>query len=116
MPFDRLTGRQTGFAFATLTTAENVATTITTLNGTSFKGKTLQLTPARAEWPRPKPMAETKTVVESGRNLVRNIGNSTKKDIEALFARFGPLTETKMPVGRLKGRQTWFAFVTFRTA
>ena len=59
MPVDRLTGRHMGSAFMTLTTAENAATAISTLNGTSFKGRTLHLTPARAEWPRqsrwPKP-------------------------------------------------------------
>ena len=72
--------------------------------------------PARAKWARPKPMAETKTVVEAGRILVRNIGNFTKRDIKTLFARLGPLTETKMPVDRLTKRQVGFAFVTFTTA
>ena len=110
MPVDRLTGRHMGSAFMTLTTAENAATAISTLNGTSFKGRTLHLTHARAEWPRPKPMAEP------GRIFVRNIGNSTKKDIEALFARFGALTESKMPVDRPTKRQTGIAFVTFTTA
>ena len=61
-------------------------------------------------------MAETKTVVEAGRILVRNIGNFTKRDIKTLFARLGPLTETKMPVDRLTKRQVGFAFVTFTTA
>ena len=107
-PVEKLTGRQTGFAFVNLTTAENAATTISTLNRTSFKGRTLPLDPAKAEWPKPKPIAE------AGRIFVRNISNSTQKDIEALFARFGPRTETKIPVGRLTRRQTGFAFVTFR--
>ena len=61
-------------------------------------------------------MAETKTVVEAGRILVRNIGNFTKRDIKTLFARLGPLTETKMPVDRLTKRQVGSAFVTFTTA
>ena len=91
IPVDRLTGRHTGSAFVTLTTAKNAATATSTLNGTSFKGRMLHLTPARAEWWRPKQMTE------SGRIFVRNIGNSTKKDIKALFARFGQLMEIKIP-------------------
>jgi RNA recognition motif-containing protein len=116
MIFDRLTRRQTGFVFVTLTTAKNAATAISTLNGVSYKGRSLQLIPARAKWPRPKPMAKNKTVVEPGRSLVKKIGNSTKNDIKALIAKFGPLTETKIPIDRLTKRQTGYVFVTFMTA
>ena len=55
-------------------------------------------------------------MTETKRILVRNIGDSTKRDIETLFARFGPLTEIKMPIDRLTRRQAGFAFVTFKTA
>ena len=55
-------------------------------------------------------------MTETKRILVRNIGNSAKRDIETLFARFGPLTEIKMPINRLTKRQVGFAFVTFKMA
>ena len=55
-------------------------------------------------------------MTETKRILVRNIGNSAKRDIETLFARFGPLTEIKIPINRLTKRQVGFAFVTFKMA
>ena len=61
-------------------------------------------------------MTETKTAIIPGKIFVRNLSHLTaKKDIKALFARIGPLTETKMSVDKLK-RQLGFVFVTFKTA
>ena len=61
-------------------------------------------------------LAETKTARVPGRILIRNLSHRTaKKDIETLFTRIGPLTETSMAVNRLK-RQIGFAFMTFKTA
>ena len=61
-------------------------------------------------------LAETETAREPGRILIRNLDlSASKKDIEALFTKFGPLTENKMPTDRLK-RHTGFAFATFKTA
>ena len=55
-------------------------------------------------------------MTETKRILMRNVGNSTKRDIETLFAGFGPLTEMNMPINRLARRQAGFAFVTFKMA
>ena len=60
-------------------------------------------------------LAEIETTRGPGRILARNLDRPTsKKDIEALFAKFGPLTENKMPTN--KKRQTGIAFVIFKTA
>ena len=61
-------------------------------------------------------MAETNTVRERNRILVKNIGHSAQKDINAWFARLGPITETKMLFDRMTRRQTGFVFVTLTTA
>ena len=45
MPVNRLKKRQTGFAFVTFKTAKRMATATSTLKGTGFKGRTLNLTP-----------------------------------------------------------------------
>ena len=61
-------------------------------------------------------MTETKMAIIPGKIFVRNLSHQTaKKDIEAMFARIGPLTKTKVAVEKLK-RQLGFAFVTFQTA
>ena len=59
-------------------------------------------------------LAETETIGESGRIFVRNLSYSTtEEDIEELFVKFGPLTETSLPIDRLTRKQKGFAFVTF---
>ena len=61
-------------------------------------------------------MIKRNNTVVPGRIFVRNLSYLTaKKDIEALFAKFGPLTENKMPTDRLK-RQMGMAFATIKTA
>ena len=52
MPINRLTRRQAGFAFVTFKTAKHGATATSTLNGTGFQGRTLELTPNAREAPR----------------------------------------------------------------
>ena len=48
-------------------------------------------------------LAKPETTRGPGRILLRNLDHSTsKKDIEALFTKFGPLTESKMQPDRLK--------------
>ena len=60
--------------------------------------------------------AKTKTAREPGRILIRKLDLSTsKKNIMALFAKFGPLTDNNMPTNRLT-KNTGLAFVTFKTA
>jgi len=59
-------------------------------------------------------LADVENVGESGRIFVRNLPYSaTEEDISELFSKFGPLTETNVPVDRLTRKYKGFAFVTF---
>eukprot|EP00090_Calanus_glacialis_P001961 TRINITY_DN11462_c0_g1_i3.p1 TRINITY_DN11462_c0_g1~~TRINITY_DN11462_c0_g1_i3.p1 ORF type:complete len:820 (-),score=288.95 TRINITY_DN11462_c0_g1_i3:42-2501(-) len=59
-------------------------------------------------------LAEVETVGESGRIFVRNLSyTATEEDISDMFTKFGPLTETSVPVDRLTRKYKGFAFVTF---
>ena len=60
--------------------------------------------------------AETKTFRGPKRICVRNIGHPAKKNIEALFTRFGSITETNMPIDRVTERRAKFAFMTIMMA
>jgi len=59
-------------------------------------------------------LAGVETVGESGRIFVRNLSyTATEEDIAELFNKYGPLTETNVPVDRLTRKYKGFAFVTF---
>jgi len=59
-------------------------------------------------------LAGVETVGESGRIFVRNLSyTATEEDISELFSKYGPLTETSVPVDRLTRKYKGFAFVTF---
>jgi len=59
-------------------------------------------------------LAGVETIGESGRIFVRNLPyTATEEDIIDLFTKFGPLTETSVPVDRLTRKYKGFAFVTF---
>ena len=136
MAFDRLK-RQIGFAFVTFKTAEHETNAISALNGTSLQGRKLHLLPSIAREPSRASLQRDATVEETPRRsgqsqhqatlaeiettqepdsiLVRNLDCPTsKKDIEVLFAKFGPITVNKMPTNNR--RQTEIAFVTLGTA
>ena len=54
------------------------------------------------------------TVGESGRIFIRNLPyTATEDDITELFSKYGPLTETTVPVDRNTRKYKGFAFVTF---
>ena len=54
------------------------------------------------------------SVGESGRIFIRNLPYSaTEDDISALFSKFGPLSETTVPVDKNTRKYKGFAFVTF---
>jgi len=54
------------------------------------------------------------SVGESGRIFIRNLPYSaTEDDISSLFSKFGPLSETTVPVDRNTRKYKGFAFVTF---
>jgi len=54
------------------------------------------------------------TVGESGRIFIRNLPYSaTEDDISNLFSKYGPLTETTVPVDKNTRKYKGFAFVTF---
>ena len=129
--------RQMGFAFVTFKMAEHATNAISALNGTSFQGREFHLLPSIAKEP-PRPslqrdatagetsrrsgqsqhgatLAKIKMTREPGRIFGHNLGLSTsKKDIKALFAKFGPITKNKMHTNYR--RQTRIAFVTLGTA
>ena len=71
--------------------------------------------------PRPKgnheaALAETKTVGGSGRIFITHLNYSTtEEDSGTLLGKFGPLTETNLPIDQLTGEGKGFAFVTFTT-
>ena len=50
---DRVTGKSRGFAFVTMTTDEEAATAISTLNGKSIEGRTITVNEARPREERP---------------------------------------------------------------
>ncbi|GLH00023.1 Heterogeneous nuclear ribonucleoprotein 87F [Gryllus bimaculatus] len=53
-------------------------------------------------------------VAESGRIFVRNLAYTMKEDdLEALFAKYGPLTEVIMPIDRFSRKPKGFAVITF---
>jgi len=59
-------------------------------------------------------MDGVETVGESGRIFARNLPyTATEEDITELFSKFGPLTETTVPVDRNTRKYKGFAFVTF---
>ena len=50
---DRVTGKSRGFAFVTMTTDEEAATAISTLNGKNIEGRTISVNEARPREERP---------------------------------------------------------------
>jgi len=59
-------------------------------------------------------LANTETIGESGRIFVRNLPYGlTEDDLSELFSKYGPLTETNVPVDRLTRKTKGFAFITF---
>ena len=59
-------------------------------------------------------LAGVESVGESGRIFIRNLPYSaTEDDISVLFSKFGPLSETTVPVDKNTRKYKGFAFVTF---
>ncbi|CAH1801245.1 unnamed protein product [Owenia fusiformis] len=57
---------------------------------------------------------ELETIAESGRLFLRNLPYVCKEeDIEQMFSKYGPLTETHLPVDKHTKKVMGFAFVTF---
>ncbi|XP_076107171.1 putative RNA-binding protein 19 isoform X1 [Mytilus galloprovincialis] len=53
-------------------------------------------------------------IADTGRLFVRNLPYICKdEDIEALFSKFGPLTETHLPIDTLTKKLKGFAFITY---
>lgn len=53
-------------------------------------------------------------LLDSGRLFVRNLSYScTEADLEALFSKYGPLSEIHFPIDKLTKKPKGFAFVTF---
>ncbi|XP_065830470.1 probable RNA-binding protein 19 [Oscarella lobularis] len=57
---------------------------------------------------------EEEPIADSGRLFVRNLSYTcTEEELGELFGRFGPLTETFVPVDRVTKKPMGFAFVTY---
>ena len=69
----------------------------------------------QSKWAKQEAALEgVETVGESGRIFVRNLPYSaTEEDITELFSKYGPLTETNVPVDKNTRKYKGFAFVTF---
>ncbi|XP_054853007.1 probable RNA-binding protein 19 [Eublepharis macularius] len=57
---------------------------------------------------------EEEDLTESGRLFVRNLPyTSTEEDLEGIFSKYGPLSETHFPIDSLTKKPKGFAFVTY---
>ena len=58
--------------------------------------------------------SEPESITESGRIFVRNLSYSaSEEDLEDLFGRFGPVTETSIPLDRVSNKPRGVAFISF---
>ncbi|XP_053135634.1 probable RNA-binding protein 19 isoform X2 [Hemicordylus capensis] len=66
-------------------------------------------------WQRPrKDDEEEEDLSDSGRLFVRNLPyTSTEEDLEAVFSKYGPLSEIHFPIDSLTKKPKGFAFVTY---
>ncbi|KAG9487099.1 hypothetical protein GDO78_007137 [Eleutherodactylus coqui] len=63
---------------------------------------------------RPKDSELQEDLSDSGRLFVRNLPYScTEADLEALFSKYGPISEIHFPIDKLTKKPKGFAFVTF---
>eukprot|EP00092_Neocalanus_flemingeri_P005693 GFUD01006132.1.p1 GENE.GFUD01006132.1~~GFUD01006132.1.p1 ORF type:complete len:823 (-),score=279.43 GFUD01006132.1:129-2597(-) len=122
----RLPPKIKGIAFAGFTTEKEMKTALN--KHKSFCGehqiqvfkhtarsKIVEAAEPASKWSEQEAALEgVETVGESGRIFVRNLPyTATEEDISDLFSKFGPLTETTVPVDRLTRKYKGFAFVTF---
>ena len=58
--------------------------------------------------------AEPESIAESGRLFIRNLSFlTTEEQLTELFGKFGPLTESTIPLDKTTGRPTGLGFVTY---
>ena len=69
----------------------------------------------KSKWAKQEEALEgVETVGESGRIFVRNLPyTATEDDITSLFSKYGPLSETTVPIDKNTRKFKGFAFVTF---
>lgn len=65
-------------------------------------------------WERSSKEAEPESIAESGRLFIRNLSFlTTEEQLTELFGKFGPLTESTIPLDKTTGRPTGLGFITY---
>jgi multiple RNA-binding domain-containing protein 1 len=65
-------------------------------------------------WERSSKEAEPESIAESGRLFIRNLSFlTTEEQLAELFGKFGPLTESTIPLDKTTGKPTGLGFITY---
>ena len=65
-------------------------------------------------WERSSKEAEPESIAESGRLFIRNLSFlTTEEQLTELFGKFGPLTESTIPLDKTTGKPTGLGFITY---
>lgn len=114
MPLDRETGRSRGFAFVTMSNAEDHATAIEMLNETEVSGRTIYVSESL---PKEKVAANKKKYTterkknEGTKIYVGNLNfDTTYDDLKATFEAFGAVSDCFIP-SDYEGNPRGFAFI-----
>ncbi|KAJ6806161.1 29 kDa ribonucleoprotein A, chloroplastic-like [Iris pallida] len=122
--YDKLTGRSRGFAFVTMSTAEEVEAAVQQFNGYELDGRAIRVNsgppPPRQE---ERPSRGFQSGGGGGRsdaanrvyvgNLSWGVDNST---LENLFSEQGEVVDARVVFDRETGRSRGFGFVTYSSA
>lgn len=132
LPRDRATGRPRGFAFVTLTSAEEAQRAREQLDGSLMDGRSISVRPFSSGGP-PRagmggapgpggggaPMGERRPPMRDDSNRTLYVGNLPydveDQDLRSIFAQLGAqdLDRIHLPMDHATGRKRGFAFVSF---
>ncbi|XP_061458863.1 probable RNA-binding protein 19 isoform X2 [Rhineura floridana] len=120
-------GNKTGYVFVDFNSEEEVQKALKR-NHEYMGGRYIEVFPeessAKAKFPSKGPAQtwqrtkkddeEEEDLSESGRLFVRNLPyTSTEEDLEAIFSKYGPLSEIHFPIDGLTKKPKGFAFITY---
>ncbi|XVE76179.1 hypothetical protein DITRI_Ditri12bG0152100 [Diplodiscus trichospermus] len=119
--YDKVTGRSRGFAFVTMSTADEAEAAAQQFNGYELQGRALRVNsgppPPRREEFSPRGSRGAAAVGASNRVYVGNLSWGVDDSaLESLFSEQGTVVEAKVVYDRESGRSRGFGFVTYNSA